>query len=177
MATLGYIKNSEQRPPGCPRIYVKGLTDVPVRTSRTLLRSWPDKTGDQVWELCFEVREGVEALDYWAMHMAQAMSGLRLDLWWLDLAALAKCLDRYEVKALGKWGEAFWPHYQGESVILFDIGEMRDDIHQVVEHWERRFPVRFSPEHDYDTIEKERAAAEAAKAKTSLWSRLLSRGD
>ena len=177
MATLGYIKNSEQRPPGCPRIYVKGLPDVPAKYSRTLLKSWPDKKGEQLWELRFEVREGLEGLEHWGTHMGQALTGLSLDMWWLDLASVAKSLDRYEAKALAKWGEVFWPNYRGEGVILFDIGEMRDDIHQVVAQWELRFPVRFSPEHDYDTLEKERAAAEAARAKTSLWSRLMSRGD
>ena len=163
MVKLGFVKDAEQCPPDFHRVFVRsallgGPATTPAGEVITTVRSWPDREGEQRFELAVDVPPGVEAVAHWAPSLARILTAMGWTQWWLDSFSLSQVLDRYITEALRLWGVAFWQDYKLDGIVLIQVGLQREAVSQSVKAWHQKYPeVRFSSAHDYEAMEREQA--------------------
>lgn len=171
MVKLGFIKDETQRPPGYLRVCLKPCGPDAAQDVSTSVASWPGEEGEQVFELTLEVKKGMEHMVSWVETMARIIQDMGWKNWTLDTNSISMILDRYITEALKTWGLEFFKHYQTRGVILLKVGLQREAVAHSVLAWEEAFKsVRFSNDHDFETMERE---METTRKKPGLFKSLL----
>lgn len=175
MVKLGFIKDADQSPPEHARVYIAPAPDG--ASPATEVRSWPNRDGEQLFEIAFIVPRGEKHLHAWVGFMAETLDRMGWDRWWIDTLSISQVLNRYIVDAVRQWGEAFWPLYQRDAVALIQVGLQREDFQNCAENWARQFPhVSVDNEYDFERITLEleaQAMEERAKRRFFGLHRLL----
>lgn len=175
MVKLGFIKDADQSPPEFARVYIAATEDGKAPSAE--VRSWPNRDGEQLFEVVFLVPRGEKNLGSWIGYMADTLMRMGWDHWWIDTLSVSQVLDRYIVDAVASWGDAFWPLFSNEAVVLIQVGLQREDFQRCAEKWARKFPhLEVDDEHDYERIALEleaQAQAEREKRPTYRLLRLL----
>ncbi len=159
MVKLGFIKDAGQAPPGFHRVFLRPWSSrEPYMELKTEVRSWPNKSGAQFFELAVDVPVGAEHVPGWAGPLAGVICNMGWSQWWIDSFSLSMVLDRYITEALKIWGLEFWKNYTLDGVVLVQVGLQREAVFNSVKIWSEHYKdVRFSNVHDYDAIEREYA--------------------
>ncbi len=153
MVRLGFIKDGLMAPPEYRRVYVKAVPGLTTFT--TTAYSNPNANGTQSFELSCEAPPEIQHVDEWAPIMAKTLADLGWEHWWLDTHSVGRAFNRYIAEAMKRWGLAFWPHYQRESVVLIQVGIERQEISKGMAFWEHQFShVRVDQEFDFDKNEQ-----------------------
>ncbi len=156
MVKLGFIRENTQCPPDFPRVYIRPAERLMDEGVETTVYSWPGPDGVQLFELAVDVPPGAENVRRWVPGMAEIITNMGWNQWWIDSFSLSMVMDRYITEALRIWGLCFWECYKSDAIVLVQVGLQREAVQLSISAWREKFAeVRFSAAHDYDAMERE----------------------
>lgn len=170
MVSLGFIKQSEQCPLGCTRVFFEAPPAGADSATQSRLAAHEVK-GNQFWEICLYLAPNDLAPNTgWGKNAAQILLKLGLSCWWLDVQSLTQTLRQDVTQVLSAFGEAFWPHFSIDAVVYLSLHAQRNDIYPAVRDWEQQFSfVRFDDKLDLDLIQQQLEALEREKKSRGLF--------